>query len=110
MKTQKNKPHIWLIAFFFWLVLSFILGFSLAKAYDHYYLEKEINNQVKIKGVWIQDAKLLSKYKGSYICVNIDETKTLKELTRICQHEIGHEIFARQCEKDINKCLELENE
>ena len=34
-----------------------------------------------------------------------------KEAIRTCTHETAHEIFAEECEDDIDRCMELiENE
>ena len=95
------------------LFYVFILGITLTMIYNNYnpITEEVIINrcltQARINGVWLSDIKQLSNYSGRYICVNIDETKTLKELNRICSHEVGHEIFARYCEKNFTKCLEV---
>lgn len=91
----------------------FGIGVCASQIYNYYYpvtIEKvveECSTQAKISGLWLPDIKDLENYNGKYICINLDETTNLKELQRICEHEIGHEIFARVCEKDIDKCLDL---
>lgn len=64
--------------------------------------------QAKAGGLWLPRLSDLSNYQGRYICVNIDTTKSLTQLNKLCQHEVGHEIFARNCETNFTKCLEAE--
>lgn len=71
---------------------------------------EDCSTQAKIKGLWLPDIKELKNYEGQYICINIEQTKTLEDLQKIINHEIGHEIFARYCEDDFDKCLEVTNE
>lgn len=65
------------------------------------------NTKVKVGGVWIEDLKQLAKYEGRFICIRIDGS-SLKDINAYCQHEVGHETFARICEKNITKCTDLE--
>lgn len=69
-------------------------------------------NQLKINGFWTndinRDKELIGNYTGRFICVNIDKVKTLNQLYNTCSHEVGHEIFAQICEKNITKCEELQ--
>ena len=64
-----------------------------------------INTSARIDGVWLRNLDSLTNYEGRFICINIDETKTLKELSSTCTHEAAHEVFARECENNIDKCL-----
>lgn len=66
------------------------------------------STQAKIAGLWLPNLTKLSEYDGKYICININSVKTLAELNRVCNHEIGHEVYARECETNITKCLEME--
>ena len=66
------------------------------------------STKVKVYGVWLPQLKQVENYDGRFICINIDETKTLKQLINTCEHEVGHEIFARECAANITKCLEIE--
>ena len=68
----------------------------------------DCKQQIRVAGLWVQNLSLVSRYVGTFICVNIDEVRDLKELKRVCEHESGHEIFARYCERNITKCEELE--
>jgi hypothetical protein len=92
------------------IILAGILGVSGSQLYNSYYPNEVCSTQAKIQGLWLPNIQYLSNYTGKYICINIDETKSLTELNRVCNHEIGHEIFARECESNLTKCLEMENE
>jgi len=94
------KEKLWIIMCF--AVLIFLIGFTTS-----YLIEKSKDStQVRVYGVWTSDIEKLEGYEGTFICVNVDTTKTLDELRRTCEHEAGHEIFARFCEEDFDKCLE----
>lgn len=62
-----------------------------------------------VYGIWTTNLTYLSRYEGTFICININTTTTLKKLDEVCHHEIGHEIFARECADNFTRCLELEN-
>lgn len=50
-----------------------------------------------------------SQEYGDWVCVNVkgmDFTRAIE----VCKHEVGHEIFAEVCEKDMDKCLGVLNE
>lgn len=68
---------------------------------------EKCSTQARIAGLWLPNLSDLTNYDGRYICINIDETKTLTELEFYCKHEIGHEIFARECETNFTKCQEV---
>lgn len=91
---------------FYCLILagcSFYLGWILKPSHD--------STEVQVAGVWTHNLSSIKQYyNGSFICVNIDEVKTLTELQRVCQHEVGHEIFARECESNFTNCLEIGGE
>lgn len=46
--------------------------------------------------------------RGDWICTNVREM-SFQEAIETCNHEVGHEIFAKVCEKDIDKCLRAVN-
>jgi hypothetical protein len=70
-----------------------------------YYLDNP--NQVKVNGIWTNDIKQIANYSGTFICINIKERDTLKDMMETCQHEIGHEVFARECGKNFTICEEV---
>ncbi|MFA6462370.1 MAG: hypothetical protein WCV90_08980 [Candidatus Woesearchaeota archaeon] len=44
---------------------------------------------------------------GDWISINI-EGMSFERAYEVCRHEVGHEIFAEVCEKNMTKCLEVE--
>jgi hypothetical protein len=43
---------------------------------------------------------------GDWVCVDV--TNMSPERAReVCNHEVGHEIFAEYCEHNFDKCLEV---
>jgi len=44
--------------------------------------------------------------RGDWVCVNI-KGMNFDRAIEVCSHEVGHEIFATICEKNITKCLEV---
>jgi len=65
-----------------------------------------VSHSARIEGVWLKDLSSLNQYEGRFICINVLETKDLKELASTCIHEAAHEVWAVECENDIDKCLE----
>lgn len=62
----------------------------------------EYNQMEALKFANSQDA-------GDWVCVNVKGMK-FDRAVEVCQHEVGHEIFAEVCEKDMDKCLGVLNE
>lgn len=73
--------------------------------YDREYNGLYIRNQQ-----YIETKKITETYDayGDWICVNIRDMSYSEALTT-CNHEVGHEIFAEQCEKNATKCMEVIN-
>ena len=44
--------------------------------------------------------------KGDWVCVNVQDM-SFKRAVEVCKHEVGHEIFAEICERDIDKCMKV---
>jgi len=42
--------------------------------------------------------------RGDWVCVNI-RNMDWNRAVEVIQHEVGHEIFAEECEKNITKCM-----
>ncbi len=101
---MKKKSAIVLCCIFL-VVCGFLLGLQTSNYMNKI---KYPQTEARIYGLWTNDLESLKSYKGSFICIDINTTKTLKELEAVCEHEVGHEIFARQCETNFTKCLEVE--
>lgn len=44
--------------------------------------------------------------KGNWVCLNV-KGMVYKDIIDTCIHEASHELFARNCEKNSSKCLEI---
>ncbi len=99
-----------------YLAIGFVLGiiFSLVILFV---TEDNNNIQRVLNGKWIKNANEKQVHemvytddpKGDWVCVNILGMK-YDRAVEICQHEVGHEIFAEVCEKDMDKCLGVLND
>ena len=99
------------------ILSSFTLGVAGTILYQEYQQDKQI--QQVYDGLYFKEqnmynweeargrAKELDKH-GIWVCVNVRHLDYERALNT-CKHEVGHEIFARFCEKEdnINKCMEL---
>jgi len=98
-----NKEIIFLVVMF---ILIFSLGFFSFPLYQDYKNERTLN------GLWLHnynesDAKIKAQERdslGDWVCVNIKGME-YDRAVEVCQHEVGHEIFAEICEKDMDKCF-----
>ncbi len=92
------------------LILGLFLGFLLGFTFD-----ETKNAVIKVQGLYIKDKtlsetkNLTNEYSGDWVCVNTDGISYNRAL-QVFNHEVGHEIFAEQCEKNITKCLDVMNE
>ena len=86
-----------------------VLGFLLNEIW-HQTIAKPVcdTTLAKVGGVWIYNLSRLSGYEGQFVCIRVDG-KSLKQAYIDCAHEVGHETFARICEKNITKCLNLDD-
>lgn len=90
------------------IILSFILGIAISQVYNFIYPKKDIER--RLRGYWKSNSKEPQFEYGDWVCVNVQGI-TYQRAVEVCQHEVGHEIFAEICEKNITKCFEVvENE
>lgn len=102
---NKENPIILIILISIFL-LGFLIGFLWKGDYDY--------TDNKYDGYWIKNRNetetkeyLQSRDKnGDWICVNINNM-TYERMIAVVQHEVGHEMFARNCEKDMGSCFEI---
>ena len=101
------------------VIAAFILGICLTGIYyDNHpailrkYEEKEVcHANYQMAGYWTTNPCLLKNVTGDWVCVNIGEVKTFKELNRVCRHESMHELWARCGEsKNVSYCVNELNE
>ncbi len=70
------------------------------------------SNQREFDGLYMKNINYLGALNrateldkfGNWVCVNI-RGMSIKKAVEVCKHEVGHEIFAMSCEKNITKCL-----
>jgi len=106
---MKDKKEI------IFFVIEFILIFSIGFVSNYAY--KEITNKRTLDGLWLHnyngtEAKIKAQERdslGHWICVNI-KGMDYSLAVETCQHEVGHEIFAEICEKDMDKCFAVVEE
>ena len=91
-------------------VLIFMLGWASTMAWI------EFSNQRVIDGLWVPGAlddsdaeNIASEYDaaGHWVCINTNGM-SYKRMVEVCQHEAGHEIWARACERDDAMCEEAQ--
>jgi hypothetical protein len=89
-------------------ICMFVLGVLGTIAYQDVTVERTTD------GYWIKyadESKVgeiteKSDPKGDWVCVNI-KGMDYERASKVCNHEVGHEIFAEHCENNITKCMEV---
>jgi len=89
---------------------------KLEKQYDAKIAWCENISDRKIDGLWLYNYNESMKdnitqtrdSRGEWVCVNI-QGMTYNRAVEVCQHEVGHEMFAEICEKNMSKCLGVMN-
>ena len=77
-----------------------------------YSFEKPLNVRtiINIRGLNIRGyhskEEQTGQHRGDWVCVNV-ENMTYERALEVCKHEVGHEIFAEECEKDIDICFNI---
>lgn len=118
------KKHQNLVIFMI-VILSFIFGmlFGMVSPLSNSNLSDKStciqNNQSNLENRTNQSQQLLERtlglravnytmngvsYPGDWIHINVED-RNYNESLRVCKHEIAHEIFARECSDDFDKCL-----
>jgi hypothetical protein len=93
---MRNKYWVFIeiLGIIFLLVSSFILG---------WFVKPVSYSEKKYDGCWYSVKNPTSL--DDWVCVNIGDMSYERAL-EVCSHEVGHEIFAEECEKNITKCME----
>jgi hypothetical protein len=104
-------------SFKFWGIFLLVVLLSGTVGYISNDLYRDFRNYKDYSALWIpyntteEGALAISQSRdnvGSWICVNI-KGATVEEALNSCKQEVGHEIFARACEKNITQCLGVYN-
>lgn len=105
-------------------LIMFALGYfvhTIIYDYQITKIEKEIDKQLSwcynisnrpIDGLWLKNYNETEKDNitqerdpiGEWVCVNI-RGMTYQRAVEVCNHEVGHEMFAEHCEKNIDNCF-----
>jgi len=104
----EDKTVFGLYAFLF--ILVFIAGWFSDELY------RELNNKREVNGLWISGMNKTSAESraynidnsGQWICVNVVESMSYKNIVETCNHEAGHELFARKCGANPKLCFNLD--
>lgn len=100
---KESKRKFMFAAYF--LVLGMLFGFLIFYGLQHHQRSKYL-------GWWLGNynqtqAKEFVKNSdpfGDWICINI-KNLDYRDAVETCSHEVGHEIFAEECEKDPELCF-----
>jgi len=118
LEARRERKQIG-VMLLFGIILSVLLiglGWVSNNVYESW------NNKKQLDGLWMHsfnysEAKRTAKNmddSGQWICINVDKTMEFKDIIDTCQHEAGHELFARKCADKPEVCFklmeELENE
>ena len=113
MNQKKRKQRSEGIFAFWGLMLLFVvggevLGWVSNEIYENYQYDKQfeglrfVGNSSHIYA--LEKTEEYDEY-GDWVCVNVRDMDYSRAL-EVCQHEVGHEIFAKECEKNMTKCRE----
>ena len=85
---------------------SFTLGFLIRDTYNDYRILDGLHlSNVSSWEEAVQTSQSLDS-KGNWVCVNVNDM-TYKHALEVCSHEVGHEIFAKECESNPELCFDL---
>jgi hypothetical protein len=92
------------------LIICFIgIGWLSNEFIDSYKTDREYNGLRFVSNNSHPDAithaQKYDKY-GDWVCINV-KGMDYKLAVETCNHEVGHEIFAEYCGKNIDKCINL---
>jgi len=89
------------------IVLIFLFGFIVGVLFIFNFIDlstEPCETGKRYDGCWAQvrDGNTVDHW----VCVDIQGMSFRRGL-ELCQHEVGHEIFAEVCEKNITKCFDI---
>ena len=97
------------------IIISIVLIFSLGFFSNDLY--RDLKNERTLDGLWLhnyneseanEQAQEMDNF-GEWVCVNINGME-YDRAVEVVKHEVGHEIFAEICEKDVDKCFAVVEE
>ena len=91
------------------LILIFCLGFTCCIVYKEIKQDRIIDG-LRFAGNYSHPDALEHSKKydkgGDWVCINVKGME-YDYAIKIIQHEVAHEIFAEECEDNIEKCMEV---
>ena len=90
------------------IICVFFVGYYANDVMDYY------SYQSTVAGLHVSDVteqrlnEITDSYSeyGDWICVDV-RGMDYRDALEVCKHEVGHEIFAEECEDNIDKCFEV---
>lgn len=91
------------------MALCFGVGWGVNDLYEYH------SNKIQIRGLWMtgfnhsaaETQAYSLDHKGEWICINVNDNMKFQDIVNTCNHEAGHELFARKCSKNPELCLKL---
>jgi len=86
----------------------FYLGWFVNDAYRDFKNKRDFDGLFLRKRNYSEMGRLTTKADklGDWVCVNV-KGMDFKRAYEVCQHEVGHEIFAEYCEDHLEECINL---
>ena len=115
---KNNNEEIYSIRFYIFSIILFpCLFFCLGYLTKSLYLEhlQKDDYQSKINGLWFkgldnETSAITEAQKwdtgGDWVCINI-RNKSYSSMVKTINHEVAHEVFARNCENNLTRCTDI---
>ena len=107
------KLIFWVVIITIVVTIVFFAGFFLMNLYKkvsgfdfdmNIIPEKKEESQKIYDGCWKRIKS--GEDEGDWVCVNVKDM-TYERALEVCRHEVGHEIFAEECENNPELCFKL---
>ena len=101
------KIELW---FLFFVMMGMILGSCVTLVYQEYTQSERIFDGLRFENNLTQQEAIQSAKSwdnnSDWVCINVKGME-YSYAVNICKHEVAHEIFAKYCEYNMNKCINL---
>lgn len=109
-EIDKARMFMWLSVFVISTLLLLITFYLFMSADNECTSERNLLDGINLRGYdnWteVYDKVIEEDAKGDWVCVNVNGM-SFERAVEVCNHEVGHEIFAEFCEKNMDKCVEM---
>lgn len=90
------------------IIIAIFVGYAISE-----YIHETKDAKKVLNGLWTSQRNWSDAYNvakdrdqyGNWICINLKGMNYDTMLTTI-QHEIGHELFAQECESNVSRCID----